>query len=154
MFLRSSMTLFSKTLRCRQASGIEPVVIAEDRSSVLHRFAASRSQEASVRFHCKRREKFHRPAGNAEHSCNRVRPHSAPAGYGCNCNQVRENPRRGQRCKKNSASSMSPGVVIFIFLDEPITTQTSCPERSTNDASSVPIKPSAAASSNAFFRTS
>ena len=40
-----------------------------------------------------------------------------------------------------------------LFLGEPITTATSCPARSTNEASSVPRNPSAAASSNAFLIT-
>jgi len=37
---------------------------------------------------------------------------------------------------------MSAGVVILMFLGEPITTQTLSPSRSTRDASSVPMKPS------------
>lgn len=56
--------------------------------------------------------------------------------------------------RKNSASSKSSGVVILMFLGEPITTATCPPARSTKDASSVPVKPSAIASSKAFFSTS
>jgi hypothetical protein len=44
---------------------------------------------------------------------------------------------------------MSARVVILMFLAEPITTQTLSPMRSTSDASSVPVKPSAAALSKA-----
>src|SRR6185369_2192832 len=54
---------------------------------------------------------------------------------------------------KNSASSMSSGVVILMFLAEPITTATSFPARSARDASSVPVNPSAMASSKAFLIT-
>src|ERR1700730_3113081 len=60
---------------------------------------------------------------------------------------------RFYRFRKNSANSISAGVVILIFRGEPITTATSCPERSTSEASSVPRNPSAVASSKAFFST-
>src|SRR5262249_19294249 len=56
--------------------------------------------------------------------------------------------------KKNSASSISPGVVILILRAEPMTTQTLSPIRSTREASSVPIKPSAAAESKARLMSS
>lgn len=55
---------------------------------------------------------------------------------------------------KNSASSRSAGVVILILRGDPMTTHTFSPRRSTSEASSVPMKPSASALAKARWISS